>query len=57
MLVVIGTDCIGTYKSNYHTITTVTVHIMKSKYYIINTVSSWLLLCDSLINIHVGNTL
>jgi len=24
-LVVIGTDCIGSYKSNYHTITTTTV--------------------------------
>jgi len=24
MLVVIGTDCIGSHKSNYHTITTIT---------------------------------
>ena len=25
-LVVIGTDCVGSYKSNYHTITTTTAH-------------------------------
>ena len=25
MVVMIGTDCIGSYKSNYHTITTMTV--------------------------------
>ena len=33
MVVVIGTDCIGSYKSNYHTITTATApfHIMKEK--------------------------
>jgi hypothetical protein len=27
MLVVIGTDCIGSYKSNYHTITTAPYHL------------------------------
>jgi hypothetical protein len=27
MLVVIGTDCIGSYKSKYHTITTITAPI------------------------------
>jgi hypothetical protein len=35
MLVVIGTDCIGSYKSKYHTITTITAPItrrMKSLY-------------------------
>jgi hypothetical protein len=26
-LVVIGTDCTGSYKSNYHTITTTTAHV------------------------------
>jgi hypothetical protein len=26
-LVVIDTDCIGSYKSNYHTITTMTAHV------------------------------
>jgi hypothetical protein len=30
-LVVIGTDCIGSYKSNYHTITTRTVPLIRNK--------------------------
>ena len=31
-LVVIGTDCIGNYKSNYHTITTTTATIEHDEY-------------------------
>ena len=36
MLVVIGTDCIGSYKSNYHTITNTTAPILFSLSYVDN---------------------
>jgi hypothetical protein len=32
MLVVIGTDCIGSYKYNYHAITTTSDHVDNEKY-------------------------
>ena len=36
MLVVIGTDCIGSYKSNYHTITTMTPPSAIDSYFLTN---------------------
>ena len=52
--VVIGTDCIGSYKSNYHTITTTTfpqskIQITRPPLHILYTVA--IILCDKLMQV------